>query len=559
MGADYIPTTLLELRDTPSSFSGQVAKVLAVAAGETTTEWVAQGGGHTTDAVYAEDEGVVADGVTDDTAAIQAINDGLASSGGLRRVIFPHGKTCLTSGQINFDKAGVFWDYMSLKLEDGASSVTAMLNVSADNIGLDRCRIDGNVANNMTLAHDGLRTDAVSDFWLTNSIFTGFNARGVFFFYSVGGQYNERMHIANNIITDTGFVGMVIRSTRYSNFIGNKIFSTGGHGITIERGDASGNFPCEFLNFTGGNIVNRATPPTSLFAGLGGSENGFLIALDFGCEYININSNIFWDNRNAVDDGIGLGIDGTEANLPKNCNITSNIVGYAGSYGIDASLGFNVADNIIYRPGTSGIAWAADGGDPYRDTRITGNQIIDCGERITGQRGIYVVAPFAPSAAVSHLTIADNLVKDTRGSKKTAFGISIDASNLTLNNLIIKGNDLTEVSNKSILITTPGNITRAIVKDNLELDTYETFANGDTTPSVLGKEYYKSSDSGATTRTSFDDGTNGQKIYVVHLTANTTYSETGNIKVMGGATKNPAVDDVLVFCFDGTTWREVAG
>lgn len=88
-------------------------------------------------------------------------------------------------------------------------------------------------------------------------------------------------------------------------------------------------------------------------------------------------------------------------------------------------------------------------------------------------------------------------------------------------------------------------------------DTFFTFTNGDTSPSVAGLPLWKTNNSGATTITSFDGGRTGQEILIVFGDSNTTINETGNIKVIGAASITPSADDVIRFVYDGTYWREV--
>lgn len=85
----------------------------------------------------------------------------------------------------------------------------------------------------------------------------------------------------------------------------------------------------------------------------------------------------------------------------------------------------------------------------------------------------------------------------------------------------------------------------------------QTFTAGDTTPSVLGAEYFEFANSGATSVTNFDDGVKGQVI-CLKLDANTTIvHDATKIKLAKGANITGTADDLLVLrCGSDGIWRE---
>lgn len=84
----------------------------------------------------------------------------------------------------------------------------------------------------------------------------------------------------------------------------------------------------------------------------------------------------------------------------------------------------------------------------------------------------------------------------------------------------------------------------------------ETFADGDTTPSVATPNaLFKTSNTGATTITDLDDGYSGQIVTVLFGDANTTVDFTASGLVgNGGADWTPAVNDSMRCIYDGTDW-----
>jgi hypothetical protein len=83
-----------------------------------------------------------------------------------------------------------------------------------------------------------------------------------------------------------------------------------------------------------------------------------------------------------------------------------------------------------------------------------------------------------------------------------------------------------------------------------------TFTDADTSPSVLLFDKWKASNTGATTITTFDDGSIGQEITVLFTNANTTISEAGNIKLSAAFTSS--ADDAMKLIYDGTNWYELS-
>lgn len=82
-----------------------------------------------------------------------------------------------------------------------------------------------------------------------------------------------------------------------------------------------------------------------------------------------------------------------------------------------------------------------------------------------------------------------------------------------------------------------------------------TWTDGDTTPSVLNGQNFKTANTGATTITTFDEGREGQRILIVFTDANTTVSEASNIRLSAAFTST--ADDTMELVYDGSVWFEL--
>ena len=83
-----------------------------------------------------------------------------------------------------------------------------------------------------------------------------------------------------------------------------------------------------------------------------------------------------------------------------------------------------------------------------------------------------------------------------------------------------------------------------------------TFTDGDTTPDVRPTTIYKTANTGATTITGFDNGTEGQIIHVVLQDNNTDFTNGTNLILFRGLNYTSGqTNDILSFlCLDGTKW-----
>ena len=83
-----------------------------------------------------------------------------------------------------------------------------------------------------------------------------------------------------------------------------------------------------------------------------------------------------------------------------------------------------------------------------------------------------------------------------------------------------------------------------------------TFTDGDTTPDVRARTIFKTANTGATTITGFDNGTEGQIIHVALQDNNTDFTNGTNLILFRGLNYTSGqTNDILSFlCLDGTKW-----
>lgn len=86
--------------------------------------------------------------------------------------------------------------------------------------------------------------------------------------------------------------------------------------------------------------------------------------------------------------------------------------------------------------------------------------------------------------------------------------------------------------------------------------TITTFVDQDTTPTVVSNNIFKTGNTLATIITTFDNGTNGQKITVIFGDAVTTITDGANLYLQGGINFTSTADDVMEFIYDGISWYE---
>lgn len=379
--------------------------------------------------------GAKGDGLTDDQAALVAA---LASGG--KRFLFADGTYLQTAdltvpAEVSIAAEGG----ATLKAADANSITTAMLVVSSG-VTLRGLRLDGNSANNTTGIYSGISGTHTSRVVIEGCYILATPKNGILLWATT--TPNVDFGIVNNVVTDVGWRGIEVVYAFAGNIVGNKVISSGSNGIGVEPGSDPTLHPCKNVVIRDNYINREASPPVIL---TGQTESGFMIGIGAASEQITVSGNVCWDNRNAGDDGIGLGED--PATAQTRIVITGNIVHLAGQFGIDATNGAIVSGNIVSSPASHGIVLASDLGEDMSFVTIADNLVLNPNEGASGTiSGIYVGSLVA-GTVMDYISISNNTVVDGRTPKQTAYGITLDPTNVVFGSAIrLMGNEVSQVA-----------------------------------------------------------------------------------------------------------------
>ncbi|MFQ5428048.1 MAG: glycosyl hydrolase family 28-related protein [Thermodesulfobacteriota bacterium] len=510
------------------------------------------------------DFGAKGDGVTDDTSAIQAAFDAVAATGGIRTVYFPSGAYIIT-GVININKNNLSvrgeGESSIIKVQDntgdlrpGGYGAMFLIAAGSSHITVRNLQFDGNADNNTTSTYSGIsgiNTDhlTVRDTLIKNTPFNGI-------LLSATTLPHTNFKITGNSLSNIGWRGIQVAYGDTGIVSGNNIFSSGNHGIAVTFGTTRGAHSSRRVVVTN-NVINRSIPPSTILTGQ--VESGMMIVIGQASLYVVVDSNVCYDNRNAADDGIATGGEpGATGPFYHSIVISNNSVTYAGGFGIDATSHCVVIGNVIQYAATHGIVVTGDLGPMRKNVLITDNLIYNPNfSNASGTGGIVVRDAVDNGATWKRIRILNNTVFDEGG--RVHYGVFLNAKRMSLSNVDISGNDLSQVLTESVHIEFSNPPTHTItdlrVRNNVEKNLFRPIAVGDTTPSVLGGEYFFTNNSAPTTITMFDNGYIGQRIFVRIGDSNTTVDFTGtNLKGNGGVDYVAAIGSTLDCVFTGTQW-----
>jgi len=281
-------------------------------------------------------------------------------------------------------------------------------------------------------------------------------------------------------------------------------------------------------------------------------------------------------------DGHPVQTDITGGIQAKNIAVVGNTFEDCGGFGVYLIrvLGATVVGNTI-RKANGGITVEANSSIGSARVSITGNT-IDATGIVPTQQGIFLNAEnvanglediaVTGNVVVGGYSVGISLTRAVTGtSRRTTItgnvvtgatnGIAVTGSSGDHTGVTLSGN--TAVGNTSDMNV---QVQDVVVGDNK----YETTSDSslenftfptdlDTTPSVKGgRRQYRHANSAATTITNFDDGVNGQEIYILAGNANTTIQHNANIRLNGSANFAMGQNNTLTLYRFSNIWFEKA-
>jgi hypothetical protein len=508
--------------------------------------------------VDPRDKGAVGDGVADDTAAWRAAVTAVAANGGGR--IVPSPGTYLVSAPIVVTADNVVIDggdkyAVTVKVPNNATGFTgynpnAIFILNGNNNVLRNIGIDGNIANNAAQAFGAVsQTVAKSGLCVEDCYIRGVIYNGIILNPLTGTCSN--FSIRRNRLENIGWSAISAYCSINGDIEQNSVVSCGGHGILTGYNSNASNFNVALNIRINDNFVTRATPPTHIVGG--SAEIGFMIVVGAGDSYITVDSNVCIDNRNAAQDGIGLGQDGVRLN--EGLVFSNNVVIYAGLYGIDVSSNHVVVGNYIRYAAQQGIKLGTDVGGNLVNCVVDGNIIDSCNLSTTTitQDGIWVAPTLTvpdPTALYANIKITNNRVVDYSAPQRTKYGLNITfMNNLVYQNCDFSDNDFSGVSTAGVIATGTG----------IPQQTGWSYANNrhpvqvpqvsGTALNVFGYDKVQVAQAGATTVLNILGGFDGGELSIQHNDANTTYKFNGNAQMYGNGNTNltPAAGNWVKF------------
>ena len=512
--------------------------------------------------VNVQDYGAVGDGVADDAAAIQAAID---ATGNNASIYFPSGVYAIGAAGLDIDGKTaftLFGDGAKIKitaisvLQNAYGAATTIRFINCVQSGIKNLEIDGNaiattavdltsctecfivgntiyncgVSSQISSGGGGLR-NRVENNLVHSSIGT---ARGIWLGNTNAGNMETGLYVAGNTCRDNSYSGIVV-SAFGAQVIGNYLIGNDGAGIVIP-------------------------------ANVGGFETSDVLVSNNYCE-----DNLFQ----------GIQSDCITGSVSRNCTITGNVCiknnrsTGTGIYVLRVD-NWTVSNNVCNDNGSAGIYI-----DAATNVSVTGNI---CNETRSGgsREQLYGVAVIAQTDDVSTISISGNVCHNNVNS-----GVRVEnVGALTIQNVAITGNACTQNSDGGIFVTevAVGNLANIIVDGNvcasnavqdlrltlqdvvvgnnkyatsLLADFYD-FTDGDTSPSVAGRSYWRAVNTTPTSITAFDNGFNGQAITIRATSANTTIVNSASLINKGGTNVTVPTNGIISYVRQGSVWYETS-
>lgn len=382
-------------------------------------------GGDSVKEVYPQWFGAVADGVTDDTAEIQAAITAAGNAGGV--VFFPAGTYSITElavSSANVSLLGTGIRSTILK-KSTTTTETAAITISADYCNVANLTLQGaNVATYVyaerAIFIEGVSgADRVSHVTIDSVEMYDFGSDGI---YSLFGEY---VRVTRCKAHNVGYIGIGFWSTNYTYTAFNEVY-------TITPGTASNAYGIVYSHVSAGHAQLKYGVCTGNIV----RDISLWEAIDtHGGTHLIISNNIIFECRR----GVVVGIDIPNSYVPDYCQVCNNT--------IDAGSLATVDCAVIY----AGI----DGGTDAVGGAITGNTIINHGNTNIDFGAIYVYDTIG-------LLIQGNRIVNSKG---VAISLYAGNTNLALIGNVIQGMQ-SGVANASAIIIRAGAST-GLIADNV--------------------------------------------------------------------------------------------
>jgi parallel beta-helix repeat protein len=518
--------------------------------------------------VSVKDFGAVGDGVTDDTAAIQAAANAVGNNGTL---YFSSGTYCLGAAGLDLASRTGF-----TLLGDGTATIkiTAISTLIIPSLGVCSIRftncvqsgvknlvIDGNnilsaavgfsactecFIYECTVHNSGASTaqiiasnGGVRNRFINNLIYAGNStARGMWLGNVTAGNMETGIYVSANMVRDNPASGIVASS------IGgvieqNCLLSNEGAGIVL---------PGFFGLAARDLVISNNYCEDNLFHGI--QSDVFYATDDDLSANITVTGNVCVNhNRNASSSGIYLVYSRNWTVVGNICrnNLSAGI--YAGNRVLNSSIMGNTCLDTgsgASRTQNLGIAVIADGG-LIANVVVSGNV---CHNNLL--RGIFVTttSPFT----LTNITVNSNVTSDNG-----AHGIFIaEALTGEISNAAVAGNVCSNNATQDLRLSLK-DVAIGLNRYTTQLGVdFYTFDDLSTTPSVVGRQFWRANNSAATAITAFNNGVDGQQITIRSTNANTTIVNSGSLLNKGGVNAALPANGIISYVRQGTVWFEMS-
>lgn len=517
--------------------------------------------------VYLEKFGAVGDGVTNDAAAFAA-----AAAYGAKRIlgrkgaIYGIGATAVLLDSltgVTFDLRGAKIKLLAVPTTQvvQALSKTSIKFLNCTKSGIIGAEIDGNNIASNAIGFDGttdcfVRETEIYDCGVTGHIVAAGNtrlkidrnhihdgigtSRGVWLGNGTAAEIETDLEVTFNHVHDSPATGIVF-------------YSNGGRACdnTCEDNAGSGLIAPGGGGFTTKNAVfSRNTLRRNLF-------HGFQDDVVYSVDADITTGNVIADNICYENDGSGIYLSHAH-----HTSVTGNQCFDNNFDGASSGNGITLQDKV-------------------KNIVISGNNCYETrsGASRTQGDGINIVATLASPEAVS---VSGNICRNNLSK-----GIFVQPNTgQTITGLSISSNQVKSNGAQGIFIAEAdaGSILGATVSGNTSLDNtssdirisalyvnigrdneyvthvnmdYQTFTDGDTSPSVRGRKDWRASNTGATLITTFDDAPDGHTITVRVTNGNTTFVYNAAVLVLQGAANVTLANNQVIGFQKSGIWREV--